>query len=99
MTPRAQAYLFGTSSCLCSTTAGVIVLVVLRSSSTEPHLFAGFVSFDFALAGLLTGIAGLVTSRWSGFPAFMSIVGCFLGLPLAYVGLFPTVLIFFPSHL
>ncbi len=86
----------GAVSCLASPLAGVIYFA-LRSSK-EPHLDWIFVMFAVATVGVLSGIAGLISSRLKGRAAVLSAVGCVLSLPSTFVGVMLVAVIFGQQH-
>jgi hypothetical protein len=87
---------FGAMSCFAAVLAGLIYSGL--ASSKEPHLNWIFVLSGVAVLGLLSGIAGLFSSRGKGRMAVLSIVGCVLNLPSAVVGLMLVAVIFGQRH-
>ena len=86
----------GVVSCLASLSAGLIYFA-LRSTK-EPHLDWIFVMFAVATVGVLSGIAGLISSRVKGRAAVLSAVGCVLSLPSTIVGLMLVAVILGQRH-
>jgi hypothetical protein len=97
MTPATKAYVLSITAFVSAGAAAGLMFILHRKS--DPDALWAFVSFDLALLGVITGVAGLFTSRSSIVPSLISGVAVALALPLAYVGLFGAVLIFFPGHI
>jgi hypothetical protein len=97
MTPASKAYVLSITA-LVSTGAGAGLMFLLKRTPESGALW-GVVSFDLALLGVITGVAGLFTSRSSIVPSLISGVAVALALPLAYVGLLGAVFIFVPGHI
>jgi hypothetical protein len=81
----------GAISCVAALFAGIIYASL--TSTNEPHLNWIFVLFGVAVLGLLAGFAGLISARGQRRVPTLSIIGCVLNVPPAFVGL---VLLFVP---
>ena len=75
----------GVTSCLAAVLSGIIYAGL--AAAKGPHLNWIFVLFGMGVLGVLSGLAGLVSSRGEGRVPVLSIVGCVLSLPSAVVGL------------
>ena len=86
----------GAVSCAASVFAALVYAGL--ASSREAHLEWIFVLFGVAILGLLSGIAGLISSRGGGRIPVLSIVGCILNLPTVGIGLMLVTVIFGQQH-
>ncbi len=86
----------GAISCFAAVIAGLIYAGLV--SSEGPHLNWIFTLFGVAAVGLVAGLAGLISSRGQGRVPILSIVGCILNLPSAFVGLMGVAVIFGQRH-
>ena len=75
----------GAVSCAGAVLAGLIYAGLVSSKDAHPIWIVAL--FGLAAFGLLSGLAGLISSRGRGRASIPSIVGLVLSLPLAYVGL------------
>ena len=86
----------GAISCFAAVIAGLIWAGL--ASSEGPHLNWIFTFVGVAAVGLVAGLAGLISSRGQGRVPILSVVGCVLNLPLAFVGLMLIAVIFGQRH-
>jgi len=86
----------GTVSCILALLAGIVYLGVALSKEYHPNFI--FFFFISGVAGLLLGIAGLVSSLWQGRASMLSILGIALNLAPAYVGFVATAIMFGQQH-
>ena len=86
----------GAISCFAAVIAGLIYAGLV--SSKGPHLNWTFALFGVAAVGLVAGLAGLISSRGQGRVPILSLVGCVLSLPSAFVGLMGVAVIFGQRH-
>ena len=86
----------GAISCIAALFGGIIYASL--TSTKEPHLNWIFVLFGAAVLGLLAGFAGLISSRGQRRVPILSIIGCVLNVPPAFVGLMLIAVIFGQRH-
>ena len=70
----------GATSCGAFLMAAPVYLILVSSKDYHPYLI--FTMFGLVVLGLLSGIAGLISSRGEGRLPIASILGCVLNLPV-----------------
>jgi hypothetical protein len=89
----------GLASCLLALLAGVVFLILMALFALK-ILFWPLVLVQFGAAGLglLSALAGMISSRGQGLKPILSIMGLVLNLPLAFMGLVIFGLVFGQRH-